>query len=245
MIKLASRVVFVAGICALALSVVVAQQAAPQGRGGGGAGGGAGGGGGGFGGGGTPPSPADMAQRRLEFLQRTLDGQTLSESEKAVAMEAARAKSDVRTKLSEKMTTLREVSDDQKATDVEIRAALNDFVKAQIDYNNAVSAADMALVKKVTLRTRAKLTVLGIIENGVGAGGGGAFGGGRTRGPGAGPGGPGGGGTGGGNGGGTGGGNGGAGGGRTRGNRGGGNGGGGNGGGGNGGGNGQTGTRGA
>jgi len=161
------------GLCVFAWSVVGAQQVfqfqggAP--------------GGGGFGG--TPPTPEAISKMLLDFMSRRLDDQKLSESEKTAAMEALKAKSDSRTKLQEKLTALREVSDDQKATDDDVKKSLNDFVRAQIDYNTAVSSADLALVKKVSLRTRAKLTVLGVVENGVGAGGGGFFGGGgRQRG---------------------------------------------------------------
>ncbi len=164
--------------CLAALTIVAAQ----------GFGGAGGAGGGGLGGGNfTPPSPEDMAKRRLEFMERMLTDQKLSEAEKAPAMEAYKAKSEARTKLQEKLNTVREAGDDQKATDADIAKALNEFIKAQMDYNSAVSSADLALVKKVSVRTRAKLTVLGVVENGVGAGGGGGmfFGGGaggRTRG---------------------------------------------------------------
>lgn len=125
---------------------------------------------------GGPPNPADIAQRRLEFMGQMMDQARIGEAEKTAAMEALKAKNDARTKLQEKLNPLREVSEDQKATDAQITKALNEFITAQVEYNRAVSAADAALVKKISLRTRAKLTVMGIVENGVGFGGGG-FGG--------------------------------------------------------------------
>lgn len=177
--KNAYRMFVLIGFCIFAWSVVGAQQVIFQGGAPrvGGVGGGVGGG--------TPPTPEEIAKMRLEFMGRMLDQQKLSEAEKTAALDTLKAKSDSRTKLQEKLNALRETSDDQKATDDEVKKSLNDFVRAQIDYNSAVSAADLGLVKKVSLRTRAKLTVLGVVENGVGAGGGGfGGGGGRQRGPG-------------------------------------------------------------
>lgn len=176
------------GLVVIVIGLVAMTMVTAQGFGGFGGGGGAGGPGGGF----TPPNPEEMAKRRLEFMERSLTDQKLSETEKASSMEAIKAKSDARTKLQDKLNALREASEDQKLTDAELAKSLNDFIRAQMDYNNVVAASDLALVKKVSVRTRAKLTVMGVVENGVGFGGGGAFtfGGGRGRG---GPGGPGGG----------------------------------------------------
>lgn len=173
-------VMTVVGLSILALSLATAQGPG-KGQGGGGRPGGPGG----FGG--PPPSPEEMAQRMMEFRTRMLDEMPIADAEKAAAKDALKAKTDARTKLQTKLNSLREATDKENSSDAEVTKSLNEFITAQTQYNKSVAEADGALVKKLSTRSRARLTVTGFIENGIGGGGFGGFG----RGPG-GPGGPGG-----------------------------------------------------
>jgi hypothetical protein len=119
---------------------------------------------GGFGG----PGGFDMSQ----FIDRMLEGMPLNDAERAAAKEAWTAKNNARTALREKVDHLREVADSQESSDAAITKALSEFATGYGAYAKAVSDADAKLVKKISLRTRARLTVFGILENGVGFGGG-------------------------------------------------------------------------
>ncbi|MCS6861717.1 MAG: hypothetical protein NZT92_15530 [Abditibacteriales bacterium] len=132
----------------------------------------------GFGPGGFDPS--QMIDRMLEMMQ-------LSEAERTAAKETWTAKNTARTALREKVERLREVADNTQSTDADINKALSEFATAYGAYAKTVAEADAKLVKKISLRTRAKLTAAGILENGVGFMGGFRFGGfGRPGGPGGG-----------------------------------------------------------
>lgn len=123
-----------------------------------------GGGRGGFGGpGGFDPS--QMVDRMLERLQ-------LSEADRAAAKETWMAKNTARAALREKVDHLREVADNAQSSDADITKALSEFATAYGTYAKTIAEADAKLVKKISLRTRAKLTAAGILENGVGFGGG-------------------------------------------------------------------------
>ena len=123
-----------------------------------------GGGRGGFGGpGGFDPS--QMVDRMLERLQ-------LNEADRAAAKETWMAKNTARTALREKVDRLREVADNAQSSDADVTKALSEFATAYGTYAKTIAEADAKLVKKISLRTRAKLTASGILENGVGFGGG-------------------------------------------------------------------------
>lgn len=128
-----------------------------------------GGGRGGFGGPGGF-DPAQMIDRMLERLQ-------LSEVERAAAKETWMTKNTARTALREKVDRLREVADNPQSSEADLTKALSEFATAYSTYAKTVAEADAKLVKKISLRTRAKLTAAGILENGVGFGGGFRFGG--------------------------------------------------------------------
>ena len=123
-----------------------------------------GGGRGGFGGPGGF-DPAQMIDRMLEWMQ-------LSDADRAAAKETWLAKNTARTALREKVDRLREMADNAQSSDADITKALSEFATAYGAYAKTVSEADAKLVKKISLRTRARLTVFGILENGVGFGGG-------------------------------------------------------------------------
>ncbi len=110
-----------------------------------------------------------------QFIDRALERMQLSDAERAAAKETWMAKNTARTALMEKVGLLREVSDNPQSSDADVTKALNDFAAAYAAYAKTVAEADGKLVKKITLRTRARLTAAGILENGVGFGGFGGF----------------------------------------------------------------------
>ena len=152
------------GLFIIALSLATAQgQGKGQGRarpGGPGAGA--------FGG-----TPEERAQRMMQFRTQMLEQMPISDVEKAAAKDTLKVKSDARIKLQAKLTSLREVTNKEQATDAEVSKSLNEFITAHTQYNKSVAEADSALVKKVSVKSRARLTVTGFLENGVGGGFGG------------------------------------------------------------------------
>jgi hypothetical protein len=136
--------------------------------------------------GGQPPG-GGRGGRQFDFSQMmdmVLERMQLSDAERAVAKETWTAKNTARNTLREKVDHLREVAENPQSSEDDIKKALGEFATAYQTYAKTVAEADVKLVKKVSLRTRARLTAMGILENGVGFGGGGfRFMGGPSRRP--------------------------------------------------------------
>lgn len=133
------------------------------------------------------PPGGGRGGRQFDFSQMMdmfLDRMQLSDAERAVAKETWTAKNTARNTLREKVDQLREVAENQQSSEEDIKKSLGEFATAYQTYAKTVAEADVKLVKKVSLRTRARLTAAGILENGVGFGGGGfRFMGGPSRRP--------------------------------------------------------------
>lgn len=112
----------------------------------------------------------------------------LTDAEKAATKKAMRAKNEAATPLGQELRKLREISRNRQATDRQISAALKSFDKALAVYRQKVKAIEKQLIGAVSLRARAALTAMGIIDNGMGGmgfggrgGPGAGFGGGRRQ----------------------------------------------------------------
>jgi hypothetical protein len=114
-----------------------------------------------------------------QFIDRMLEGMQLNDAERAAAKETWTAKNNARNTLRDKISALREVAENPQSADADLKRSLSEFATAYATYAKAVSDADAKLVGKISLRTRARLTATGILENGVGfsgfRGGGGNF----------------------------------------------------------------------
>ncbi|MCS6862828.1 MAG: hypothetical protein NZT92_21195 [Abditibacteriales bacterium] len=124
--------------------------------------------------GGQPPD--DRRGRRVfdpaQMVDMVLDRMQLNDAERAATKETWLAKISARNALIEKVSQLREVAENPQSSEEDLKRALGDFAAAYQTYAKTVSEADGKLVKKISLRTRARLTAMGILENGVGFGGG-------------------------------------------------------------------------
>jgi Spy/CpxP family protein refolding chaperone len=117
------------------------------------------------------------AGRMMDMMAERLG---LTPQEKTITEKALRAKMDATSALRRQSDALGELARNDKATDKELAAALKKFDVAKTAYRQRIAAIDAQLSKAVSLKTRAKLTAAGIIDNGLGMRFGGGFGG-RTR----------------------------------------------------------------
>lgn len=92
----------------------------------------------------------------------------LTEAESAATKRAARAKMEAAAPLRQELRTLDKVARNHQATDQEVSAALERFDAALATYRQKVQAIDGELMKAVSLKARAALTAIGIIDNGMG-----------------------------------------------------------------------------
>ena len=109
-------------------------------------------------------APADMEQ----MLNMVLDRIGLTEAEKAAAKKAARAKMEATNALRQELRALAEAAQKEKATNKELSAALRRFDAALSAHRQKVKAIDAQLVKAISLKARAALTAIGVIDNGMG-----------------------------------------------------------------------------
>ena len=110
-----------------------------------------------------------------ERAQLTLELLELSKPEVAAALKSAEAKWKARLALEEARGKLRFAGDDRQATDQQLGQDIASYAKAMGSYRTAVQSEDAALVKKLSVRSRARCLAAGVLDNGLGSGG-------RTRG---------------------------------------------------------------
>ncbi|HUT73675.1 MAG TPA: hypothetical protein VM221_02425 [Armatimonadota bacterium] len=103
-----------------------------------------------------------------QMLDMMLGRLGLTEAEKAAAKKAARAKMEATAPLAKELEALGQTARNDKATDQELRAALQRFDAAQLAYRQKVKAIDAQLIKAVSLKARAALTAMGVLDNGMG-----------------------------------------------------------------------------
>jgi hypothetical protein len=138
-------------------------------------------------------SDAERAKMREQMLERVLSQAGLTDKEKAAAKKAMTAKEQARRELTSELANLERVASGAKPTDKQLSDALSAYHRALAKYRKAVAADDAALVKQLSLKSQARCTAMGILDNGLGFGGGrmgmggrmrgaGGFGGGRPRG---------------------------------------------------------------
>ncbi len=91
-----------------------------------------------------------------ERAQFTLDLLQLSKPEVAAGLRSAEAKWKARLALEEAWGKLRSAGDDSQATDQQLSQAIASYTKAMGSYRTAVQSEDTALVKKSSVRSRAR-----------------------------------------------------------------------------------------
>jgi delta 1-pyrroline-5-carboxylate dehydrogenase len=123
------------------------------------------------------PGSFDFSQ----IIDRMLESMQLTDAERAAAKEAWTVKNTARQTLTDKVSHLREVAENSQSSEADLTKALKEFRDSYVVYAKTVSETDAKLVGKISLRTRARLTGAGVLENGVGFGGGFRFGGGPRR----------------------------------------------------------------
>lgn len=131
-----------------------------------------------------PPPGSGRGRRTFDpaqMVDMVLDRMQLNDAERAATKDTWMMKINARNALMEKVSQLREVAENPQSSEEDLKKALGDFAAAYQTYAKTVSEADGKLVKKISLRTRARLTAMGILENGLGFGGGFRFMGGPRR----------------------------------------------------------------
>jgi hypothetical protein len=126
--------------------------------------------------------------------QGTLELLGLSKQELAAALKSAELKWKARQALEAERGKLRLLADDRQATDKQLSQAIAAYTKAMAAHRATVQSEDSALVKQLSVRSRAHCLAAGVLDNGLGGSGrprtggrggeGTGFGGGRQGGPG-------------------------------------------------------------
>jgi len=136
---------------------------------------------GGGGGGGTGTGPGAIDPERMKMALAAIG---LSPEEAAAAGKSLEVKMKARQALTEELGKLRQVADDQQATNEQLTAATTAYTKALAKYRMTVESEDSAFAKQLSPRSYARSLVAGLVDNGLGAGrprmggGGGGHGGG-------------------------------------------------------------------
>jgi len=110
---------------------------------------------------GQPPDVGRMVDMLAERVG-------LTQAEKAATKKAASAKLNARAALQKEIQALAEVAAKPKATDKELSAALKRYDAALATYRQKTKAIDTQLMKALSLKARAALTAIGVIDNGLG-----------------------------------------------------------------------------
>jgi len=110
---------------------------------------------------GEPPDAGRMVDMLAERV-------SLTQAEKAATKKAVSAKLDARAALQKEIQALAELAAKPKATDKELSAALKRHETALATYRQKTKAIDTQLVKALSLKARAALTAVGVIDNGLG-----------------------------------------------------------------------------
>ena len=113
-----------------------------------------------------------MEQFQQQMLDRQLQTLKLTPAEEAAVRKAIPQKREATRKLGEELTKLRNAADKEGAPEAELRVALDLYQKALAQYRQQVAATDAELTKALSLRAKARLTALGVLDNGVGGMGG-------------------------------------------------------------------------
>jgi hypothetical protein len=92
----------------------------------------------------------------------------LTEAEKAATKQAVAAKLQAAQALGGELRALGQVARKENPTDQELRSALQKFDAARTDYYHKIRAIDAQLIKAISLKAQARLTALGVIDNGLG-----------------------------------------------------------------------------
>ena len=158
-------------ILLVAMPALVAQEAGGNARGGR-MGRGPGGGG------------AGAAPTMQEQIDSALKQAGLNDSERAAAERTMQAKMAARQELMTAFGQLRSASSDEKATDEQLKQAIDAYGQALMKHRSTVQTEDQNLVKQLSVKSRARCLAFGVLDNGLGMGGGmrGGGGGGGMRG---------------------------------------------------------------
>lgn len=110
---------------------------------------------------GPPPSLEQMFERLADRIG-------LTEADKKATRKALTAKMQATRAQMAEVRALGEVARKENATDAELRAALQKFEGALTAYHQKIRAIDAQLIKALSLKAQARLTAMGVIDNGVG-----------------------------------------------------------------------------
>jgi Spy/CpxP family protein refolding chaperone len=120
----------------------------------------------------APPGPGGERMRPQgdpgQMLDLVLERLGLTEAEKAAVKKAARAKMEAAAPLTRELQALGQTARNDEATDQELKAALRRFDAALLAYRQKAKAIDAQLIKALSLRARAALTAMGVLDNGMG-----------------------------------------------------------------------------
>lgn len=108
--------------------------------------------------------PADAGRIADALAERV----GLTQAEKAAAKKAVTAKLEARDVLQKEARALAEAAAKPKATDKELSAALKRYDAALATYRQKTKGIDQQLVKALSLKAKAALTAIGVIDNGLG-----------------------------------------------------------------------------
>ena len=115
---------------------------------------------------------AQRAEMREQMMERMLEQTGLTETEKAAAKKAIRAKDQARQALTEQLTKLRATANAPTSTNQELQNAQTTYWAAMTGYYQKVQAEDQSLMKQLSLLSQVQCLSLGILENGLGRMGG-------------------------------------------------------------------------
>ena len=119
--------------------------------------------------GGAGPGAGPTMQEQMDSALKQAG---LNDSERAAAERAVKTKMDARQELTTAFGQLRRTNSDAKATDEQLKQAVDAYGQALTKYRNAVQTEDQNLVKQLSVKSHARCLALGVLDNGLGMGGG-------------------------------------------------------------------------
>lgn len=113
----------------------------------------------------APGAPGVNVEQMLDQLAARIG---LSDSEKAAAKQAIQAKLAAVTALRQELQSLAETARKQGVTEQELASALKRYEAALATYRRKLAETDAQLARSLSIKARVALTVLGVLDNGLG-----------------------------------------------------------------------------
>lgn len=114
------------------------------------------------------PSPLDFTPKIAQLAMPMVRSLQLPEAEQKAVDEAIQKKVAAREMLQRKVFSLYELAVNERAAEAELAQAVNEYLEAKKNFQQAIQKADDELVASVSTRTKARLIASGIIDNGLG-----------------------------------------------------------------------------